>query len=60
MPGGGDDNGAGAANRPEDVTGNLDRDTLIAVWPELRLPKACGRPCKRHYPQLRAASSGIV
>jgi hypothetical protein len=26
------------ASRPEDLTGYLDRDTLIAVWPELHLP----------------------
>jgi hypothetical protein len=31
------------ASRPEDLTGYLDRDTLIALWPELRLPRACGR-----------------
>jgi hypothetical protein len=28
------------ASRPEDLTGYLDRDTLIALWPELHLPKA--------------------
>jgi hypothetical protein len=27
------------ASRPEDLTGYLDRDTLIAVWPQLHLPK---------------------
>ena len=27
------------ASRPQDLTGYLDRDTLIAVWPELHLPK---------------------
>jgi hypothetical protein len=27
------------AGRPEDLTGYLDRDTLIAVWPERHLPK---------------------
>jgi hypothetical protein len=31
------------ASRPQDLTGYLDRDTLIGVWPELHLPKACGR-----------------
>ena len=32
------------ASRPEDLTGYLDRDTLIALWPELPCPRACGRP----------------
>jgi hypothetical protein len=27
------------ANRPEDVTGYLDRNTLVAVWPEVSLPE---------------------
>ncbi len=31
------------ASRPEDLTSYLDRDTLIAVWPELHLPKGVRR-----------------
>jgi hypothetical protein len=34
------------ASRPKDLTGYLDRDTLIGVWPEPHLPKACDRPGK--------------
>ena len=44
------------ASRPEDLTGYLDRDTLIAVWPELHLPKGVRQAWEEHHPQLRAAS----
>lgn len=44
------------ASRPEDLTGYLDRDTLIAVWPELHLPKGVRQAWEEHHPRLRAAS----
>jgi hypothetical protein len=28
------------ASLPDDLTGYLDQDTLMAVWPELHLPKS--------------------
>jgi hypothetical protein len=46
------------ASRPEDLTGYLDRDTLIAEWPELRLPKGVRQAWEEHHPQLRAAAAG--
>ena len=45
------------ASRPEDLTGYLDRDTLIAVWPELRVPKGVRQAWEEHHPQLRAAAN---
>ena len=33
------------ASRPEELTGYLDRDTLIAVWPELHLPDGVRQAC---------------
>jgi hypothetical protein len=48
------------AGRPEDLTGYLDRDTLIAVWPELRLPKGVRQAWEEHHPQLRAAAAGAA
>ena len=48
------------ASRPEDLTGYLDRDTLIGAWPELHLPKGVRRAWEEHHPQLRAASPGTA
>ena len=48
------------ASRPEDLTGYLDRDTLIAVWPQLRLPKGVRQAWEEHHPQLRAAAVGAA
>ena len=43
----------GKPSRPEDLTGYLDRDTLIAVWPELHLPEGVRQAREEHHPQLR-------
>jgi hypothetical protein len=48
------------ASRPEDLTGCLDRDTLISVWPELALPKGVRQAWEEHHPQLRAAAAGVA
>jgi hypothetical protein len=48
------------ASRPHDLTGYLDRDTLIAVWPELHLPEGARQAWEEHHPQLRAASPGTA
>jgi hypothetical protein len=45
------------ASRPEDLTGYLDRDTLIVLWPELYLPRGVRRAWEEHHPQLRAAGA---
>jgi hypothetical protein len=44
------------ASRPDDLAGYLDRDTLIALWPQLHLPKGVRQSWKEHHPQLRAAA----
>ena len=48
------------ASRPEDLTGYLDRDTLIGVWPELHLPEGVRQAWEEHQAQLRAASPGTA
>jgi len=47
----------GEAARPEDLTSHLDRDTLIAVWPDLHLPKGVRQAWEEHHPMLRAAGA---
>ena len=51
------------ASRPDDLTGFLDRDTLISIWPDLRLPagvrqawKRCTGPARSCHPRLMAVS----
>jgi hypothetical protein len=46
------------ASRPEDLTGYLDRDTLISLWPQLYLPRGVRQAWEEHHPGLRAASAG--
>ncbi len=48
------------ASRPEDLTRYLDRDTLIALWPELHLPKGVRQAWEEHHPQLRATAPGAA
>lgn len=48
------------ASRPEDLTSYLDRDTLIALWPELHLPKGVRQAWEEQHPQLRAAAAGAA
>ena len=45
------------ASRPEDLTGYLDRETLIALWPELHLPRGVRRAWEDHHPVLRATAA---
>jgi hypothetical protein len=42
------------ASRPDDLTRYLNRAALIALWPELRLPKGVKRGWEEHHPSLRA------
>jgi hypothetical protein len=46
----------GEASRPEDLTTYLDGDTLIALWPELFLPKGVRQAWEDRHPILRAAA----
>jgi hypothetical protein len=43
---------------PEELTTYLNGDKLIAVWPELYLPKGVRRAWEEHHPVLRAAAPG--
>ncbi len=48
------------ATRPEDLTRYLDRDTLIALWPGLRLPAGVRRAWEEHHPALRATGATLA
>ena len=50
----------GEAARPEDLTGHLDHDTLIAVWPDLYLPKGVRQAWEEQHPVLRAATASAA
>jgi len=45
------------ASRPEDLTAYLDGDTLIALWPDLYLPKGVRQAWEEQHPVLRAAAT---
>jgi hypothetical protein len=45
------------AGRAEDLAAYLDRDTLIAVWPDLYLPRGVRQAWEDRHPALRAASA---
>ncbi|HEY1916085.1 MAG TPA: hypothetical protein VGH27_10985 [Streptosporangiaceae bacterium] len=47
----------GEAHRPQDLTSYLDRDTLIALWPVLFLPKGVRRAWEERHPVLRTAAA---
>ena len=42
------------ASRPDDLTGFLNRDTLISIWPHLRLPAGVRQAWEEMHPILRA------
>jgi hypothetical protein len=44
------------ASRPEDLTVYLDGDTLIALWPDLWLPKGVRQAWEEQHPVLRPAA----
>lgn len=45
------------ASRPDDLTGYLDRQTLIGLWPQLRLPSGVRRAWEELHPVLRTAAA---
>jgi hypothetical protein len=45
------------AGRPEDLTNYLHGDTLIALWPQLYLPKGVRKAWEEQHPALRAAAA---
>jgi hypothetical protein len=44
------------ATRAEDLTGFLNGDTLVAIWPDLWLPKGVRRAWDDCHPVLRGAT----
>jgi len=46
----------GEASHLEDLTTYLDGDTLIALWPDLYLPKGVRQAWEDRHPVLRAAA----
>jgi DNA invertase Pin-like site-specific DNA recombinase len=42
------------ASRPDDLARYLNGDSLVALWPDLRLPKGVKRAWEEHHPSLRA------
>jgi hypothetical protein len=48
------------AARPGDLASYLDRDTLIAVWPDLFLPRGVRQAWEERHPVLRAAPVAIA
>lgn len=45
------------ATRPEDLTAFLDRDTLVALWPDLVLPRGVRAAWEEQHPVLRAGTT---
>jgi hypothetical protein len=44
----------------EELTSYLNADLLIAVWPEMFLPKGVRRAWEEHHPVLRAAAAAAA
>jgi hypothetical protein len=45
------------ATRPEDLATYLDGDTLVALWPDLFLPRGVRAAWEEQHPVLRAAAT---
>jgi hypothetical protein len=45
------------ASRPEDLAGFLDGPTLVAVWPDLFLPRGVRQAWEARHPALRRAAA---
>lgn len=50
----------GEAIRAEELTGYLNRDRLLAVWPDLFLPKGVRRAWEERHPVLHAARAAVA
>jgi hypothetical protein len=48
------------ASRSEDLAAYLDRGTLIALWPDLCLPRGVRQAWEDRHPALRAASAAVL
>jgi len=47
----------GQASRPDDLARYLNGDLLLAVWPQLYLPKGVRRAWEERHPVLRAVTA---
>lgn len=47
----------GQASRPEDLTGYLNGELLLSVWPQLYLPKGVRRAWEERHQVLRAVTA---
>jgi hypothetical protein len=45
------------ASRPDDLTGFLNGETLVALWPQLFLPKGVRMAWEDEHPVLRATGA---
>ena len=50
----------GEASRPEDLTTYLDGGTLIALWPDLYLPKGVRQAWEDQHPALQVAAAAAA
>lgn len=48
------------ASRPEDLTTYLNGDTLVAVWPDLFLPKGVRQAWEDRHPVLRGVTAAAA
>jgi hypothetical protein len=48
------------AGRLEDLTAYLDGDMLVALWPDLYLPKGVRKAWEDAHPLLRAAAAAAI
>jgi hypothetical protein len=48
------------ASRPEDLTAYLDNDALIALWPDLYLPKGVRQAWEDRHPVLRSVTAAAA
>lgn len=48
------------ASRPEDLTAYLNGDTLIALWPDLYLPKGVRQAWEDRHPVLRSVTAAAA
>ena len=48
------------ATRPEDLTDFLDGTTLVALWPDLFLPRGVRAAWEEQHPVLRAAATAAA
>ena len=48
------------ASSPGELAEFLDADTLVALWPDLYLPKGVRRAWEERHPRLREAAAAVA